>query len=132
MSIKDSKARYLAEAVALIILAVGIWMTFFHSKGFVKTTGVVVETESELDSEGDIIYRPKVEYVVDGVTYREWLDASSSSVYEGKTLKIAYDPNNPSVIHSADGMGIFFLAAGGVLLIYLVAVGVKERMTGHE
>ena len=107
-------------------------MTFFHSKGFVKTTGTVVEIESTFDSEGDTVYKPKVEYVVDGVTYQEWLDVSSSSIHEGKIMKIAYDPSNPTVVHDADGMGIFFLAGGGLLLVYLVAVGVKERLAGRS
>lgn len=69
--------------------------------------------------------------MVDGVTYREWMDVSGSSIHEGQTLKIAYDPDDPSVVHSSDAMGIFMFGAGALLLIFLIAMGVKERMAGH-
>ena len=68
ISLRGPKLKFFASILAVIALCVGIYTTFFRSRGFVKTTGTVVSVR--MDTSGDdTYYYPTVEYTVDGKTY---------------------------------------------------------------
>ena len=45
MSIRGPKLKYFAGVLAIIAIITGIYLTFFHSRGFVKTDAVIVSLE---------------------------------------------------------------------------------------
>ena len=127
MSVRGPKLKIFAAVLASICLIAGIYLTFFHSKGFVKTDAVIIFLdETESDDDGDTMYLPTVEYTVDGKTYTGVLDVASGSYKIGNTIKVQYDPADPSVVHSAGGFGIYLLGAGAVILGFIIFSSIIE------
>ena len=59
MSVRGPKLKVFAAVLACIALIAGIYLSFFHSKGFVKTDAVIVSLERTEDE--DEMYLPTVE-----------------------------------------------------------------------
>ena len=104
ISLRGPKLKIFAGILAAICLGVGIYLTFFHSKGFLKTTGTIVELRADT-TDGSTVYFPTVEYSVAGKTYTGELDTGSGSYKVGKTLTVLYDPNDPAIVHAGGGSG---------------------------
>ena len=98
MSLKGIRLRYFALAIAVIAIVAGVYFTFFHSGGYVKTTATIVSvTELPKDFENeDAKYDVVVEYTVNGQKYTEKLDYYSPSFKAGGTTEIRYNPDNPA------------------------------------
>lgn len=121
--------KIVALLFGLVALAMGVYITFFQSRGFVKTTATIAsitEVESEFANE-DPEHVVEVTYTIDGKSYTAELDAYSPSYKEGKQVTILYDPNDPAVIHSGLGFGIYVLAVGVVLLAGVAVTEIKSR-----
>ena len=75
-SVRGPKLKIFAGILAVIVLIVGVYMTFFQSRGFVKTTARI--TDVRMDSTGEsAVYYPTVEYTVDGKPIpRSWIQAA--------------------------------------------------------
>jgi len=125
-SFKGIPVKILAAALALIALVAGVYLTFFHSAGFVKTQAAIVDIRDTSTSEGTS-YVPTVEYTVDGVTYTEELDESSGSYAVGKVITVRYDPNDPSIVHGDGFIGIYFMAAGAIILAVIIVTEIRKR-----
>ena len=133
MSVRGPKLKIFAAVLASICLIAGIYLTFFHSKGFVKTDAVIIFLdETESDDDGDTMYLPTVEYTVDGKTYTCVLDVASGSYKIGNTIKVQYDPADPSVVHSAGGFGIYLLGAGAVILGFIIFSSINEKRSQKQ
>lgn len=131
MSVKGIKLRYFAMVLAVIAIVAGAYLTFFQTRGFVGTTATItaVDTVPSETYDEEQTYEVTVEYTVDGVKYTEKLDSYSPSYKVGKTVKIQYDPNDPSVIHSGRGIGIYFFIIGIVILAVAIISIVKEKLS---
>ena len=117
ISLRGPKLKIFAAVLALIALVAGIYMTFFESQGFVKTTATIIDIERNYGSgDNDDTFTPTVEYTVDGKTYTGQLNQSSGSYKVGKTITVMYDPNDPSVVHGDSRMGLYFIGVGAVIL----------------
>jgi len=121
------KAKILAVVIALACIAGGVYLTFFHSRGFVGTAARIVSVRESFDSDGDWIYYPTVEYTVDGKTYRGELDVGSSSYREGDTIRVLYDPENPTVVHGASPLSILLIIFGAAMLVLLAVSTILAR-----
>ena len=123
ISLRGTRLRYFALALALIAIAAGVYLTFFHSKGFEKTTAEIVsiEEQEKIFEDDDTEYDVTVRYTVNGTEYTEKLGSYSPSYKVGKTITVLYDPNDPSVVHSGNGFGIYVLIAGAVILAIVLA-----------
>ena len=129
MSIKGIRIRYFAIALGLIALAVGIYGTFFQTRGFEKTTATIVSIKEIESADTDTTEREvTVEYTVDGTIYTEVLDFDSPSYKAGKAVTILYNPNDPSSIHGGQGFSIYLIVIGVVLL----AVAIFSIMKGKQ
>ena len=126
ISLRGPKLKIFAAVLAVIALAAGIYLTFFRSQGFVKTTGTIVSLRED-SSDDSTVYFPTVEYTVDGKTYTGELDTGSGSYKVGKTIPVLYDPNDPSVVHDGSGVGIYFMVVGAVMLAVLVWSTVQKK-----
>ena len=126
ISLRGPKLKIFAAVLAVIALAAGIYLTFFRSQGFVKTTGTIVSLRED-SSDDSIVYFPTVEYTVDGKTYTGELDTGSGSYKVGKTIPVLYDPNDPSAVHDGSGVGIYFIVVGAVMLAVLVWSTVQKK-----
>ena len=123
------KLKIFAGILALIVLIVGVYMTFFQSRGFVKTTAVI--TDVRMDSTGEsTVYYPTVEYTVNGKTYTAELDTASSSYRIRQVISVLYDPGNPSVVHDGSGFGLYLMIAGAVILAVVVFSAIREKQSG--
>ena len=128
VSIRGPKFKIIAALIALACLAAGVYFTFFHSRGFVKTTARIVSVERNIGSgdESDT-FTPTVEYTVDGVTYTERLDESSSSYKVGKIIPVLYDPKDPSVVHSGSGFGIYLMVVSAAILVIVLLSTIRKK-----
>lgn len=130
-SLRGPKLKILAGALAVIALVVGVYMTFFQSRGFVKTTARIIDVR--LDSSGESsVYFPTVEYTVDGQTYTAELDTGSGSYQVGQTITVLYDPNNPAVAHDGGGFGLYLMIAGGVILAVIIVSAIMEKKSQKQ
>ena len=131
ISLRGPKLKIIAAMLAAICLAAGIYLTFFRSQGFMKTTGTIISLRE--DTSGDSsVYFPTVEYSVDGKTYTGELDTGSGSYKVGKTIPVLYDPNDPAVVHDGSGVGIYFIAVGAVILLMIVFLTVKQKTSVNK
>lgn len=127
-SVKDPKLKIFAGILAVIVLIVGVYMTFFQSRGFVKTTASITDVRRDNTGESSVYY-PTVEYTVDGKTYTTELDTGSGSYRIGQTISVLYDPNNPSAAHDGGGFGLYLLIAGAVILTVIIFSAIKEKQS---
>ena len=131
ISLRGPKLKILAAVLAVIALAAGIYLTFFRSQGFVKTTGTIVALRED-SSDDSTVYFPTVEYTVDGKTYTGELDTGSGSYKVGKTITVLYDPNDPSVVHDGSGVGIYLLVVSTVMLLIIIFLTVKQKKSVNK
>ena len=118
--------KLFAGILAAVVMIVGVYMTFFQSRGFVKATASI--TDVRMDSTGEsMVYYPTVEYTVDGKTYTKELDIGSGSYRIGQVISVLYDPNNPSVVHDGGGFGLYLMIAGAVILAVIVFSAIREK-----
>lgn len=131
MSFQGVRLRYFAMVIAVIAIVGGIYLTFFQSRGFLKTTAEIISVEElpKAFEDDDAQYDVTVRYEVDGKTYTEKLDFYSPSFEAGKTVDISYDPSNPSVIHGGGGFGIYVLVAGIVILAVVIISIIRGRQS---
>ena len=127
-SVREPKMKILTGILAAIVLIAGVYMTFFQSRGFVKTTASI--TDVRMDSTGEsMIYYPTVEYTVDGKTYTTELDTGSRSYRIGQTLSVLYNPDNPAVAHDGGSIGLYLMIAGAVILAVIAFSAIKEKQS---
>lgn len=126
----------LAAVLAVIALVVGVYTTFFESKGFEKATATIVSVEEDPDSmdEDDPDHIVTVEYDVDGQHYTSVLDYFSGSMKPGKTVDIRYNPENPAEIHGGQGFGIYLICVGVAILAVILfsRVRTKQKLTEQQ
>lgn len=134
-SIKGLGFKIFAAIIAAIALAAGIWMTFFQSSGFETATATIISIENDPDyvpapdTEGDVRRIVTIRYTVKDKEYTRVLDSDSPSYHVGGTVDIKYDPNHPETIHSGMGFGIYLIIAGGVILLLVVGLTIKKKVS---
>ena len=117
--VNDSRKLWIFLLVfSLAVMAVGVYLGFIKSAGYVRTTGVVVgnreETRFDSDTGTKTTYYPTVSYTVDGKEYTGTLDIGGGYCAIGEELKIQYDPDDPSKVNS--------YSPGVVILIFVLSV----------
>ena len=131
ISLRGPKLKIFAGILAAICLVAGIYITFFQSRGFIKTTGTIVALREDTVDDSTVYY-PTVEYSVDGKTYTGELNTGSGSYKVGKTITVLYDPSNPGVVHSGGGIGLYFIVVSAVILAVIVVSTVKEKQSQKQ
>ena len=133
MSFKGIGIKYFALAIAVIAIVAGVYLTFFHSSGFEKTTATIVSvTELPKDFEDEEAkYDVVVEYTVNGQKYTEKLDYYSPSFETGKMIDVRYNPENPAEVHGGSGFGIYILIAGVVIAAIVIFSIVRGVLCAH-
>lgn len=135
VSVKGPGLKIFAVVIALVAVAVGVWITFFQSAGFQTAKATIVSIENDPDyvpdgqTENDNKRIVKVEYEVDGKKYTSNLDSDGPTYQVGNEIEIKYDPKNPGTIHSGGSFGIYFIIAGGVILLVIIVFSIKKRIT---
>ena len=135
ISIKGPGLRIFAAIIAVIALGAGIYFTFFQSAGFVDGTATIVSIEEDPDyipdpnSENDVQYIVTVKYTVDGKEYTSRLNSYDPSYKVGGEVAIKYDPKDPTKLTSGFGFGIYIMIAGGVILLLVIFVTIKEKLS---
>ena len=133
ISLRGPKLKIFAGILAALCLVGGIYITFFHSQGFKKSTATVIALEeSDSGSDSSDAYIPIVEYVVDGKTYTGALDQSGSSYKVGKNVTILYDPNDPGIVHGNSAFGIYLMIVSAAILAFVIAGAVKEKKSQQQ
>ena len=124
-----------------ICMLVGGIIAFVSNRNFKQNAseveGVITDIRTRYDSDGDSHHDVWVTYTVDGREYTEEIHFYSSSMYEGKTIKVLVDRNYPTRVRSADGniflvaflggMGLIFAFAGGCVLLVPVSRKAKRK-----
>ena len=132
-SFKGIGIRIFAAIIAVIALGAGIYISFFQSAGFEKTTATIVSIEDDPDyvpdpdNPNDKQRIVTIKYSVDGKEYTRKLDSDSPSYQVGGEVEVRYDPKNPGTVHSTPIFGYIIMAIGGVILIFVIVMTVKEK-----
>ena len=134
-SLKGPGLKIFAAILALAALAFGVYSTFFRSAGYVNGTATIVSIEEDPDyihdpdSLNDVQYITTVKYTVDGKEYTAELNSYSPSYKVGGDVRIKYDPNDPSKITSGFGIGIYLMIAGAVILLLILFLTIKKKVS---
>ena len=131
ISLRGPKLKIFAGVLALICLAAGIYLTFFHSRGFVKTTAEILAIREDTTGDSTVGF-PTVAYSVDGKSYTAELDTGSSSYRVGKTIPVLYDPGDPTLVHSGGGIGLYLMIVSAAILALVLVSTVKEKQRQSE
>jgi len=135
ISIKGPGIKIVAAVIALAALAFGVYSTFFQSSGFVDGTATIISIEEDPDyvpdpnTTGDVQYIVMAKYTVDGKDYTTRLDSYDPGYKVGGTVGIKYDPNNPEKMTSGFGFGVIFMIIGAVLLLLIIFLTIKKKMS---
>jgi hypothetical protein len=105
-----------------------------------QVEGVIVELIESRDSEGDLLYAPVVEYVVDGTSYRIESSVSYGGLVVpdiGDSRTVYYDPDDPTDATFRGFWTLWFLPALLTLLpltilIVIVAAAVRAQRKRSE
>ncbi len=105
--------------VGFLLLVIGIILFTFEKK---KQDAYQPAEATIVDFDRDDY--PYVRYVVDGKEYEKHLSTSSSSMYIGQRIKIAYDPANPHKITMTGFMGYLAPFILGIMSVVFIGFGV--------
>ena len=128
----------LATVFGVILFGIGLYLSFFQTRGFVRTTAKIEqieETWTGMDEDGHDQYDHEVwvSYTVDGVTRQGKLDTYSSDYEVGKRVRIYYDPADPEKIHGdSRKLGMVLWIAGPVLAAVSAVTLVRESRKKEE
>lgn len=133
-SIKGVRLNYFALILGLIAFVVGVYLTFFQGRGFVKGEATIVSiVDSDLSTAEDPQYDVTVRFTVDGKEYSGLLGSYSPSYKAGNTVKIKYDPENPADFHSdMPAFSIYVMAIGFVLFAGSIFLSLREKKKQKE
>ncbi len=127
------KTQIIAAVVGVLICGMGLYLSFFETRGFVATTAVIDRIEETWSGSEDTDYDVWVSYSAEGRSYYGELDNYSSSYHEGKRIKIYYDPQNPERIHGdSRKFGMILWIVGPIITAVSVAAMVKEKGNNAE
>ena len=120
-SLKENLVWLIFSAIGLIFTVVGGFITIYtlNYENKVDTVGTITSITSHRDSDGDTSHTVYVTYNVGGNTYESRLNSYSSTFYEGKTIDIYYDQNNPNKI-GVKSLDLLCLIFPGIGLIFLI------------
>ena len=129
----------------VLVLASGAGMFWLFDSyqrvtGDEQVDGVIVELIERRDSEGDLLYAPVVEYVVDGTSYRIESSVSYGGVVVpdiGDVRTVYYDPDDPTNATFRGFWTLWFLPALLTLLpltilIVIVAAALRAQRKRSE
>ncbi len=122
MKSRGLSVNFLTGVLALVAIAVGIYLAFFQKRGFEKMEVPIASVDADSESAW-------VEYDVDGTHYIQELDSFSGSYKVGKIVTIYYDPKDPGVIHTGGAVDYIILGIGIVLLAATIFSSLRSKKT---
>lgn len=147
---KSGSSSAALKLVGMIFMLVGIGMLIgggfwlVRDINFIKQADVVQAEITRIterrDSDGDISHTVYVQYEYNGESFSERLSEYSSSMYEGKSIELYIDPQEPSKVRYAKMAyfgAIVFLGMGGIFSVVgffvMLAYGrsKKKEYTGN-
>lgn len=118
--ISNLLVRLMFVLAGFAMICFGIYIGCFESKGFEKTTAVIVDVVEEIDYSSEDsnakTYTATVTYTVDGKEYTQQLDYWKAGYKVGKEIEIKYNPADPTVIHGATADFVVYLIVAGTAL----------------
>ena len=133
ISLKGPGIKIIAAVIAVAAFAIGTYLTFFQSAGYVKTTATILSIEKDQEASADEdSYIVKAKYTVDGKEYTNVLNSYSPTYKEGGTVTVRYDPKDPNKITSGYGIGIYAMVIGAVILLLIVFLTVKQKKSVRQ
>lgn len=111
--------------IGLLFTVVSILILFSPEGETETTSAVITEIEVSYNEEGDRDFTVYVDYTVAGTEYTHiWLGSYSSSMHEGDTIEINYDPADPTAISAVGSDEVLYV----VLIAGLLALAVGVLM----
>ena len=142
MVIRNGVAKYVFIIFFIVLTAgIGTGLLVYNenkAKGFVRVDAVVVGYKQKYDYDDDqTMYSETVEYVVNGQKYTKQNPVWSSSPKRiGKTIEVAYNPDNPSQCEFVKSQNIFSLVLfimsgiGAIGLVSQIVMDIKNKKNG--
>ncbi len=127
-------AIIILSIMSILFITIGVVLKINNDRFMAvaeKTTGTITEIEVYYtkDSDGDRVKRHRVyvEYFVDGERYENQLGSYNSTMREGGSVTVYYDPERPYEISSGDGSVVTFImiGLGGAFLVVDIIIIVR-------
>lgn len=137
-SLKGIPLRIFALILGILVVGLGVYLSFIQSAGYEKATATIISIEEDpnyipdTQTENDKQYVVTVKYTVDGKDYTRVLDSYSSSYEVGKEVEVRYNPKDPGTVHSSPVFGYVFMAIGGVIVIIAIIWTVLEKTSAKR
>ena len=118
--------------ISLAFVGIGAYVQFFRGSDYIPTDAVITKIESSLNKHSSNSNNRRnhtvyVEYTVDGQTYSGPSDVWDSTMREGQTITIRYNPDNPAQMLGDPGwLGWFTLGIGSLGVLASFAMLFKK------
>jgi len=115
------------SAVIAIFFGCRYWRLVSSST---KVPGITLEPDSQIGAEGDLMYRTRFLYHVDGERYIGLGSATSNVAWlhrSGRTVLVYYDPNKPDRGKLIGAAELALWITPIILLVYLVTFCVLRK-----
>ena len=130
---------FLPAGVILIVFGIFTFNSVEHTKNFIRTEAVVSKTElfesGYTDADGNYqpaTYTVYVKYTVDGTEYESEYGVFTG-YYPGDSVKICYDPNDPSSAYQPNGIILpIALFSGGILFLIGGAISAVREIKKYK
>ena len=119
--------------ISLAFVGIGVYVQFFRGSDYIPTDAVITKIESQLNTHSSNSNNRRkhtvyVEYTVDGQTYSGPSDVWDSTMREGQTITIRYNPDNPAQMLGDPGwLGWFTLGIGSLGVLASFAMLFKKE-----
>ena len=133
---------FFAVPLMFMVVGVGLWLLGNVNRLVTHDTveGVVVELEQSFDSDGDDLYKPTYEYVVDGNTYRYQSQVSYGGLLVpdiGDRRSLLYNPDDPTDVQVRSmlvlvGLPLLLLAIPLLILGGMFWASIRRRRRETE
>lgn len=111
--------------IGLVFFLVGMGFLIEHLAFLDRSveTGAVITEIQTYHSDDGYSHRVYVTYAVGDELYETYLNSYNSSMREGQTLRVRYDPEHPAQVRDPFWW-LFPIIFGGIGLIFLIVVGI--------
>ncbi|MBQ7637354.1 MAG: hypothetical protein IJS90_00450 [Clostridia bacterium] len=123
--------KYIAPIIGVVGGIIFIFMGFRilkEIKSFPQIEVVVDEVshDSHIDTDGTVVNETNVfvTYTIDGESYREVLQSASGKLKKGDTVKVYYDPDDPTYVSAATKGSAYICMGVGALFAILTVFSV--------
>lgn len=109
--------KFIFFLFCLMLLGIGVYVQFIQTKNYIETEAVITRIET-VHRKGKRSHDVYIQFTVDDQSYEGRSNVYKASFNEGDTVKVYYDPDDPSHFRVDAGiLGWVFIAVAAVFVV---------------